>query len=136
MMPPRPDDLEDGRRMGDRDGGVLFIGDKGKLMCGTYGKNPRLIPETAMKAYTTPPKSIPRIETTHEMDWVRACKGGEPASSNFEVSGPLTETVLMGNLAIHALGDKLQWDGLNMQVTNVEEANQYVRREYREGWSL
>ncbi|MCH7520932.1 MAG: Gfo/Idh/MocA family oxidoreductase [Candidatus Marinimicrobia bacterium] len=136
MMPPRPDDLEDGRHMGDRDGGVIFIGDKGKLMCGAYGKNPRLIPEPAMKAYTKPSKTIPRIETSHEMDWVRACKGGEPASSNFDVSGPLTETVLMGNLAIRSLGNRLQWDGLNMQVTNVEEANQYVRREYRDGWSL
>ena len=136
MMPPRPDDLEDGRRMGDRDGGVIFIGDKGKLMCGAYGKNPRLIPEPAMKAYTKPSKTIPRIETSHEMDWVRACKGGEPASSNVDVSGPLTETVLMGNLAIRSLGQRLQWDGLNMLVTNFEEANQYVRREYRDGWSL
>lgn len=137
LMPPRPQELEPGRKMGDNDGGVLFIGDKGKLMCGCYAKSPRLIPETAMKAYTRPPKTIPRVGgiDNHEQDWIRACKGGKPASSNFDYSGPLTETVVMGNLAIRA-GEKLDWDGLNMKVTNVPDANKYVRRPYRQGWSL
>ena len=138
LMPPRPEELEDGRKMGDSDGGVLFIGDKGKLMCGCYGSNPRLIPETAMKAYERPPKTIARIPegtSGHEKDWIQACKGGEPASSNFDYAGPLTETVLLGNLAIRT-GGKLNWDGLNMKVTNVPEANEYVHRHYRQGWTL
>lgn len=125
--------------MGDEDGGVLFVGDKGKLMCGCYGKNPRLIPEEKMKEYERPAKTIDRIPGGiggHEQDWVRACKGGEPASSNFDCSGPLTETVVMGNLAIRNPGRKLVWDGPNMKVTNVPEANEYVRRQYRQGWSL
>ncbi len=139
LMPPRPDEMEPGRRMGDNDGGVLFIGDKGTIMCGCYGRNPRLVPETAMKAYDRPEKTIPRIPDDmggHEQDWVRACKGGKPASSNFDVAGPLTELVVMGNLAIRFPNKKLMWDGENMQVTNDEEANAYVSRDYRDGWSL
>jgi predicted dehydrogenase len=139
LMPARPDELEEGRRMGDEDGGVLLIGDKGKLMAGCYGRNPRIIPETKMKAYTIPPPSIERIpdgEGGHERDWVRACKGGKVASSNFDYSGPLSEMVLMGNLAVRYPNRRLLWDGLNMVVTNDEEANSYVRRVYREGWSL
>ena len=137
LMPERPKELEEGRRMGDADGGALFIGDKGKIMCGCYGKNPRLIPETAMKAYKLPPKTIARVGgiENHEKDWIRACKGGEPASSNFDYAGPLTEVVLLGNLAIR-MGKKLNWDGQNMKVTNVPKANEYVHREYRQGWTL
>ena len=138
-MPPRPAELEEGRRMGDEDGGLLFIGDKGTLMTGCYGKNPRLIPESKMQSYTVPEPSIPRIPegiSGHEMDWVRACKENKPASSNFDYSGPLSEMVLMGNLAVRFPYKRLLWDGLNMQITNDEAANAYVKREYREGWSL
>jgi len=133
MKPPRPDELERGRQMTS----VIFIGDKGKLMCGEYGDNPRLIPETKMKEYKRPPETLPRIEGGHhEQNWIRACKGGEPACSNFDYSGPFTEAVVMGNLAIHRLGAKLLWDGENMKVTNDEEANKYVKQPCREGWSL
>jgi hypothetical protein len=72
----------------------------------------------------------------HEQDWVRACKGGPPASSNFDYSGPLSETVLMGNLAGRFPGRELLWNGDAMEVTNDADANAYVRREYREGWHL
>jgi len=139
LMPPRPEELEEGRKMGDDDGGLLFIGDKGKLMTGCYGKGPRLIPETKMKEFERPAPSIERIPegiSGHEQDWVRACKGGEPASSNFDYSGPLTEMVVMGNLAVRFPGRRLLWDGPNMKVTNDEEANAYVNPPYREGWSL
>jgi len=134
LMPARPEELEQGRRMGDDNGGLLFVGDKGKLMCGCYGMGGRLIPETKMQAYNRPPKTLPR-SNGHYIDWVLACKGGKPASSNFDYAGPMTETVLLGNLAIRT-GQKLAWDGQNMKVTNVPEANQYVNRQYREGWSL
>ena len=134
LMPARPEEMEEGRRMGNNDGGVLFVGDKGKLMCGCYGLNPRLIPEAAMKAYKRPPKTLPRVKG-HERDWVRACKGGVPASSNFDYAGPLTEIALLGNIAIRS-GKKLDWDGQNMKVTNVPEANKYVHRQYRKGWIL
>ena len=134
LRPTNPEELEVGRRMGSRNGGTLFVGDKGKLVCGCYGKSPRLIPETMMKEYKRPPKTIPRVKGHHQ-DWIQACKGGKAASSNFDYAGPLTETVLLGNVAIRA-GRKILWDGENMKATNIPEANKYVRREYREGWSL
>jgi predicted dehydrogenase len=134
LMPPRPAELEEGRRMGSGNGGVLFVGEKGKLMCGCYAKNPRLIPETRMQQFQRPAKTIPRVEGHHQ-DWIRACKGGKPASSNFDYSGPLTEVVLLGNVAIRS-GKGLEWDGENMRVTNIPGANEYVRREYRSGWVL
>jgi predicted dehydrogenase len=140
LMPQRPEELEPGRMLGDGDGGVLFVGDKGKIMCGCYGRSPRLIPESAMKEYKLPKKTIPRVAGDmggHEQDWVRACKEpGKPSSSNFDYSGPLTEMVVMGNLAIRNQGMKLEWDGLNMKVTNCEKANAFVQRQYREGWTL
>lgn len=137
MMPPRPEALEKGRRMGDDDGGVLLIGDKGLLMCGCYGSGPRLVPESRMKEYRQPTKTLERVPGgRHEQDWVRACKGGNPASSSFDYSGPFAETVLMGNLAIRYPNRELLWDGGKMEVTNDKEANAYVRRQYRQGWTL
>ena len=139
LMPPRPDELEQGRQMGDSDGGVLFLGDQGTLMCGCYGRGPRLLPESRMKDFRRPEPSIARIPGGihgHEKDWLRACKGGKPASSNFDYSGPLSEMVLMGNLAVRFPNQRLLWDGEKMQVENHPEANAYVRRHYRAGWTL
>jgi predicted dehydrogenase len=139
LLPPRPDDLELGRKMGIEDNGTIFIGDKGKIMSGPYGDSPRLIPEAAMKAYKRPPKTLERIEDDidgHERNWIRACKGGPPACSNFEYSGPFTETVSLGTIAVCHPRKKLLWDGVNMKVTNFPEANELVQREYRQGWSL
>jgi hypothetical protein len=138
-MPPRPLELEPDRKMGDEDGGVLLIGTKATLMAGCYGRGPRLIPETKMKDFTPPAKTLPRVpngEAGHEQDWIRACKGGAPASSNFDYSGPLAEMVLMGNLAVRYPNRLLLWDGDNMKVTNDDEANGYVKQQYREGWKL
>ena len=81
-----------------------------------------------------PEKTIPR-SPGHHKDWIAACKGGEPAGANFDYSGPLTENVLLGNLAIRN-GKKLTWDGPNMKCTNVPEANAFVQCQYREGWAL
>ncbi|MBN2128173.1 MAG: Gfo/Idh/MocA family oxidoreductase [Sedimentisphaerales bacterium] len=138
MMPPRPEELEPGRRMGDKDGGALFIGDKGKLMCGCYGRSPRLIPESAMRDLMAnrPEKTVPRVEGSHEQDWLIACKGGRPASSNFDYSGPLTEMVVMGNLAVRNPGEQILWDGKNMKVANKPELDSMIREPYRDGWSL
>ncbi len=91
------------------------------------------------EAYKRPRKTLERIpegSDGHEKDWIRACKGGKPASSSFEYSGPLSETVLMGNLAIRFPDRELFWNGEAMEVTNDKDANAYVRREYREGWRL
>ena len=135
LMPPRPKELEESRRLGDDDGGTVFVGDKGKIHAPGYcAASPRLIPESKMKAYKLPPKAIPR-SIGHHKEWLQACKGGKPAGSNFDFAGPLTEAVLLGNIAIR-MGKKLYWDGPNMKITNVPEANEYVRRQYRQGWSL
>ena len=125
--------------MGDDDGGVLFMGDKGTLMCGCYGRRAQLLPVSKMKTFQPPASTLPRIpggEAGHEKDWLRACKGGAPACSNFDYSGPLSEMVLMGNLAVRFPNRQLLWDGARMVVTNDPEANSYVKREYREGWTL
>ena len=127
LMPPRPEELEADRQMGGGDG-MLYVGDKGKML------GHRLIPETRMKEYGPPPKTLPR-SLGHYQEWINACKGGEPAGSNFDFAGPLTETVLLGNIAIRT-GKKLCWDSANMTVTNVPEANPYVNPAYREGWTL
>jgi len=132
LKPTRPDELEPERKL--EGNGVIFVGDKGILMCGCYGSHPRLVPESKMQAYQLPPKTIPRVEGHHK-DWINACKTGKPACSNFDYAGPLTEMVLLGNIAVRT-GRRLEWDGENMRCTNVPEANDYIRREYRKGWSL
>jgi len=137
ILPERPDDLEPGRKVPES--GTIFVGDKGKLMCGTYSENARIFPESKMRAYTRPPKRLRRVKDGpggHEKDWINACKGGPAASSNFDYSGPFTETVVMGNLAVLNPDKVLEWDGENMRMTNDETANSYVRPKYRDGWSL
>jgi hypothetical protein len=135
LRPPRPEELEDGRRMGHTEGGSLFKGTKGKLVAGVYGEGPRLIPESAMKAYEMPARTIPRVNGSHEQDWVRACKEGGKAGADFEYSGPLTEMCLLGNVA-RRMDARIEWDAENMKVTNLPEANGYVRTPYRGGWNL
>ncbi len=129
LLPERPEELKDGQIMGDRNGGVIFIGSKGKLMCGCYGQNPIMLPEGLDKDYKRPPETLRRIKDAwnggHEMDWVRACKESADnrllPSSNFDYAGPLTEMVVMGNLAVRLqdLKRKLLWDGENMRITNI-----------------
>jgi hypothetical protein len=130
LKPPRPVELEKERNLGPN--GVIFVGDKGVIM------DSRLIPDSKMTDLPRPPKTIPRITGTHEQNWIDACKGGPAACSNFEYSGPLTEVVLLGNIAIR-MGNRLEWDGANMKITNIPEANpdlSGLRRNYRWGWSL
>jgi predicted dehydrogenase len=135
ILPERPVELEADRRLPDS--GTIFVGSKGKLMCETYSESPRLIPESRMQAYKRPKKSIPRVEGNHEQNWVDAITGKTKAAvSNFDYSGPFTETVLLGNLAVAFPGQRLQWDGANMKVTNLAEANLLVNHQYRTGWSL
>jgi len=139
MMPPRPEGLEPDEELGDSDGGVIFLGEKGVLICGCYGLRPRVFPAEKMRELPQKPQTLAPIPgglDGHEKDWVRSCKGGAPASSNFDYSGPLTEMVLMGNLAVRFPNRQLLWDGPSLQVTNDKDANAYVRRKYREGWTL
>lgn len=136
LLPERPEELELGRRMGDGGTGVIFVGDKGKLMCGCYAEGPQLIPYTKMQDYKRPEKTIARIKTSHEMNWVEAIKQGTKASSDFSYAGPFTEMVLMGNLCMFKPGEKILWNGDKMEVTNFPELNKYVNPPYRDGWYL
>lgn len=155
LLPPRPEELSPEEPFGNWDGGVLLIGTKGKLLLDCYGANPRLLPTRQMKQISLPKQTIPRVPEGHYIQWVNACIEGYGkgiTSSPFEYAGPFTESILMGNLAIRSwmmknpnlkgwddkyLGrKKLLWDAENMRVTNFDEANQFVKREYRDGWNL
>ena len=160
IQPQRPDDLGPNETMGDGGNGVVFIGTKGKMMCGTYGMYPSLIPTSRNKEVNVQQtiKRVPEgMEPGHYYQWVEACQAGYnkmELSSDFDKAGPLTEAILMGNLAIRCAdirrprqgrpdrfdypgrNIKLLWDGANMKVTNFDDANAFVKREYRNGWAL
>lgn len=183
IQPPRPEELGPNEVFGDGGNGTLFIGSKGKMMCGTYGTDPRLLPtsltkmrkvtrqsnnpnvparevDEVMSPYPGVKNPLPRVPggaEGHYAQWVEACLAGygkKEVSSPFEVAGPLTELLLMANLAIRAhdvrterqgqagrfdypgRGMKLIWDNDKMQVTNFDAVNQFVKREYRQGYSL
>lgn len=141
LTPPRPEIsiLEDGRMMGDDDGGgVLFVGRKGMIMCGTYGDNPRILPESLMQSFARPEKTIPRSPGI-AAEWVAAIKAGTKSTTDIPTySGPLTEVMLLGNIAMRFRESKtiLQWDPVKMEFPNLPEANALLHKEYRLGWSL
>lgn len=134
LMPTWPAEVDNTKIPAE--GGSMFIGENGIIVCSTYGGDVQMFPEERFLEYKDLPATLPRIKTSHEMNWVDACKGGEKPCSNFDYSGPLTEMVLMGNLAIRVPGKRLLWDGDNMKVTNDEAANRFIQREYRKGWTL
>ncbi|MGB5819120.1 MAG: Gfo/Idh/MocA family oxidoreductase [Saonia sp.] len=160
LMPDLPDELMGDEKIGNNGGGTVFYGSKGILVCDTYSKNARLLPSKTMSLFNAPEPYLQRIPgdtAGHQNNWVEGCLNGTATSSDFSKSGPLTEAVLMGNLAIKAyqyktlkegkkLGDwdpfnypgrrKLLWDGEQMKVTNYDKANEWVKREYRKGWEL
>ncbi|MGD0499292.1 MAG: Gfo/Idh/MocA family oxidoreductase [Bryobacteraceae bacterium] len=116
--------------------GAVFCGDKGYLAAGGEGASVVcLLPEARAKDYELPPRMLTR-SPGHYRDWIRACKGGEPAVSNFNVSGPLAEWVLLGNIALRFEG-KLEWDAAKMQFANNREANQYLEPPaFHNGWKF
>jgi len=139
LKPPRPEELEENRPMKiveeEEDEGLLFVGDRGKILCGFNGSHPRLIPQTKMEAYKPPPQALPR-SPGNEREWLDACKGGKvKPGGNFEFSGMVTETLLLGNVAVRA-GQKLNWDRPNLKVLNSETAQKLVAPERRKGWEL
>lgn len=153
LLPETPEEMELDEPLGVKwDQGVIFHGTKGKMI-GNYFTNPVLLPTKRMNEVTLPPKTLPRVPEGHYVQWVNACMkgyGNGVVSSPFEFAGPFTEAVLMGNLALRSYQlrvknkdgysypgrKKLLWDAKNMRITNFEEANQFVKREYRKGWTL
>jgi len=135
LLPERPAELENGREL-NREDGILFVGDEGKMLVeGWGGHSPRLIPEQRMQDYQRPPQTLPR-SIGHHREWLEACKHGTPTRSCFDFAGPLSEAVLLGTVCVRMGGQKLCWDAAQLKVTNVAQANEYLHYEYRRGWSL
>ena len=149
LLPDRPEELDPNETMGDDGGGAIIIGTKGKMMCGTYGNNATLLP-TALSKDVKVPQVTKRVPEGHYIQWVNACIAGfgkNELSSSFDYAGPLTESILMGNLALRSWNikgakggfpgrKKLLWDAENMKITNFDEANQFVKRTYRDGYKF
>jgi len=135
IMPPRPEELEPGRDLDGRGNGILLVGTKGKIMAAGWAGSPRIIPESKMRAYKRPPKTIARVPG-HHRDWLNACKGGKSSSAHFDYAGPMTEVILLGALAQRLQNKKLNWDGKNMKVTNAPEADKYIHPQFHNGWTL
>lgn len=137
LKPPRPTELEEGRDLvhEDEEGeGLLFVGDNGKILCGFNGSNPKLIPQTKMDAFVPPPKTLPR-SPGNEREWLNACKGDKTKpGGNFEFSGMVTETLLLGNVAL-LTGERLRWDRANLKASS-EAAQKLVKPERRKGWEI
>ena len=160
LKPDLPDDLKDNEMVGDGGGGTIMYGERGTLVFDTYSRYARFLPSELKELFNAPKPKYPRVPegmNGHIANFVDGCLNGAATSSDFAKAGPLTETVLMGNLAVKAyqfkqlkpgkkIGDwapydypgrrKLLWDGENMKITNYEKANEWVSREYRQGWDL
>ncbi len=118
-------------------GGGIFVGERGFLTYQTYGDNPLVYPEPMARLAASVPVTYPRITVPHEVNWAQACKGEAKASSPFDYAAKLTETMLLGIVALKAgQGKRIDYDGARMLVTNVPEANAYLTREYRKGWEI
>ena len=138
LRPPGPAEMDEGREMSAGNEGLMFVGDDGKILCGFNGRNPRLIPKSRMTAYKQPSPTPPR-SIGHEREWIEACKGNGRPGANFEFSGPVTEALLLGNVALRA-GERVLWDSAKLEVSNQTSnptsANRLLRRKYRGDWSL
>lgn len=129
--PPRPKELDEGRNLPGQGG--LYYGDKGVILA-PHGGGPRLLPESKMKGFKPPEPFLPR-GVNHWQEWISACKGGPKPLADFDYAGPLTETILLGNVAALA-GRKIKWNGPKLKVADMPEANKYLKRDYRQGWTL
>jgi predicted dehydrogenase len=135
LTPPRPEGLEEGQEF-DREG-IMYVGEKGIILAGFNGEQPRVIPES--KTYQAPaPQQRPAGGGQDLVlePWLKACQGGPAAAASFEAQMPVTETILLGNVALRAPGEKLNWDSAKMAVTNVTAANRFVNPPYRSGWAV
>ena len=162
IRPSHPDIIPSEYNLGGFDGdgknGIMMIGEKGIISCDEKARDPILFKnDGSITRATLPEGTVNELkEWGHQKKWVDACKAGYKSdehlslTSSFDYAGPLTETVLMGNIAIRSYllrkrinkrwdyfaRKKLLWDGINMKITNLDEANQFTTRDYREGWKI
>jgi predicted dehydrogenase len=132
--PPRPEIMDEDLAW-PAEGGLIFKGSKGAIICGVYADGAKLLPLSLHLDYKRPAKTLPRPTGSHEMEWVNAIKEGRQANAAFDYSGPLTEMCLLGNVA-KRVDAKIEWDAAKLKITNLPEANRYIQTEYRKGWSL
>ena len=134
LRPPKPPELdEDGEPMPEE--GMLLVGDKGKILAGFTAQQPRLVPKARMQAFQQPPKTLPRPIDELEQ-WIRACRGTQPSDASFQNVAAITETILLGTIALR-VDRKLRWDAANARFVNAPEADALMARpEYRDGWKL
>lgn len=133
--PPQIEGVPEGTLIGDEDiNGSLFVGSKGMVTTGCYGERTRLIPDARMADYTLPNPVLTR-SPGHYRDWLRACKGGEPACSNFNHAAPFVSWMLLGAIAMRYEG-ALQWNATKMEFSNNKDANQYLKPRFRKGWKF
>jgi len=132
--PPPPEGLEKGKHLGDN--GIYFTGEKGTILCGGWAGAPRLLQESRRREFPVPPKTIPR-SIGHRAEWIQACKEGNPegARAGFAYSGPYTEALLVGNLAVR-LQKRIEWDAGGMRAKNAPEADVLIRKRYRSGFGI
>lgn len=114
--------------------GAVFVGEKGYMATVARGEGVHLLPSSRWAQYQLPPEMLTR-SPGHYRDWIRACKGGDAACSNFSVAGPFAEWVTLGAIAYRFEG-RLEWDAAKQRFTNNEEANKYLRPRFRKGWDL
>ena len=132
-MPSDPPELEGGKL--NPGGGILYVGKKGKLLQESSAP-PRLLPMSRHNSYGPPKERLPRVaHEEHEMNWINTIKGKDQISCPFDYASLLTETMLLGIVSLRA-NSKLFYDAANMRVTNNSAANQFLSREYRQGWTL
>ena len=135
--PPLVAGLEQKYARNLRNGGTLYLGTKGIMYTGNYAGSPRILPEQKHRAFPVPDKKLPRVRGTHQDDFLRACKDGQPSCADFSYSGPLSEMVLLGCLAERVgPGKKVEWDAENITSPNHPELEPLIRRKYRQGWTL
>jgi hypothetical protein len=133
LRPPKPRELdEDGEPMPEE--GMLFVGDSGKILAGFTGDNPRLVPRKAMQAFQPPPPTLPRPADELEQ-WVRACRGTAPSDASFESVAAISETILLGTIAVR-VDRKLRWDAASARFADAPEADALLTRPVREGWAI
>jgi hypothetical protein len=114
---------------------MMFVGDKGKIIAGFRCESPQLIPTSRMQSYLNGQQLPKENDERNDDVWIDAFMNKTQSSGSFLYAGPVTETILLGAVALRA-GKKVEWDSANMKITNVADANKYLVREYRKGWEL
>lgn len=144
IEPAVPEELmAEGRELAEE--GMLFVGDRGKILGGFRSENPRLIPEAKMRAYrtahamseaTSPGERRGGDRSAREAAWITAFKGGPASYGDFRLAGPISDAMNLAAVSLRLGGRRLLWDAASAKITNVPEANRFLTREYRPGWEI